>query len=103
MPSKRDDRAVALLGAAVLDRLERRLLSRSSSTTFSTIVVVDGLDLGLEREVLVVAELDLGPDLHGRLEDERLALLGLGDLDLGRVSGTISCSRTASRKASSTS
>ena len=51
--------------------------------TLSTLGVVDGLDLGPEVEVLVVAELDLGPDLDGRLEDERLALLGLDDLDVG--------------------
>ena len=51
--------------------------------TLSTSGVVDRLDLGLEVEVLVVAELDLGADLDGRLEDERLALLGLDDLDVG--------------------
>ena len=38
---------------------------------------------GAEVEVAVVAELDLGADRDGRLEDERLALLGLDDLDVG--------------------
>jgi len=32
--------------------------------------------------VVVVAQFDLRPNLHGCLEDDRLALFGLGDLDL---------------------
>ena len=57
--------------------------SRSSSTTLSilgsSIVSISGPKLKLR----VVAELDLRADLDGRLEDERLALLRLDDLDVG--------------------
>ena len=44
--------------------------------------VVDRLDLGPEVEVAIVAELDLGAHLDGRLEAERLALLRVDDLDV---------------------
>ena len=87
MPSRRalvlDDGVVAVLGAAVLDRGEGRVLVAQLLDDLVDLGLVDGLDLGLEVEVLVVAELDLGPDLDRRLEDERLALLGLDDLDVG--------------------
>ena len=80
---ERDDRVVAVLGAAALDRGERRVLVTQLLEDLVDAGVVDRLDLGSEVEVLVVAELDLGRDLDGRLEDERLALLGLDDLDIG--------------------
>ena len=51
--------------------------------TLSTRASSIGLDLGPEVEALVVAELDLGPHLDRGLEDERLALLGLHDVDVG--------------------
>ena len=57
--------------------------SRSSSSDALDLGVVDRHDLGLEREVGVVAELHLGAQRHGRLVAERLPLLGLDDLDLG--------------------
>ena len=82
-PDERDDRVVAVLRAAILDRGERRVLVAQLLDDLVDPGVVDGLDLGREVEVLVVAELDLGADLDGRLEDERLALLGLDDLDVG--------------------
>ena len=80
---ERDDRVVAVLGAAVLDRGQRRVLVAQLLDDLVDAGVVDRLDLGAEVEVLVVAELDLGPDLDRRLEDERLALLRLDDLDVG--------------------
>ena len=51
--------------------------------TWSTLASSIDLDLGREVEVPVVAELDLRADLDGRREDDRLALLGLDDLDVG--------------------
>ena len=48
-------------------------------TRASSIVV----DLGRKVEVAVVAERDLGSDLDRDLEDQRLAFLGLDDVDLG--------------------
>ena len=78
-----DDRVVAVLGAAALDGRQRRVLVAQLLDDLVDLGVVDRLDLGPEVEVLVVAELDLGADLDGRLEDERLALLGLDDLDVG--------------------
>ena len=82
-PGERDDRVVAVLRAAALDRGQRRVLVAQLLEDLVDPGVVDGLDLGPEVEVLVVAELDLGRHLDGRLEDERLALLGLDDLDIG--------------------
>ena len=76
-PDERDDRVVAVPGAAILDGGERRVLVAQLLEDLVDPGVVDRLDLGAEVEVLVVAELDLGPDLDGRLEDERLALLRL--------------------------
>ena len=98
-----DDGVVALLGAAAGDRLEGGLGVAQLVEHLLDHRLVDRLDLGLEPEVLVVAELDLGPNLHDRLEDDRLALLALGDLDLGLSQGREILLRTASRKASSTS
>ena len=80
---ERDDRVVAVPGAAVLDRGERRVLVAQLLEDLVDPGVVDRVDLRAEVEVPVVAELDLGPDLDRRLEDERLALLGLDDLDVG--------------------
>ena len=57
---ERDDRVVAVLGAAVLDRGEGRVLVAQLLDDLVDPGVVDDLDLGLEVEVLVVAELDLG-------------------------------------------
>ena len=72
--------------------------SRSSSMTVVDLGLVDGLDLGREVEVLVVAELDLRADLDGRLEDERLALARPATTSTSAfVSGTMSCSTIASR------
>ena len=82
-PLERDDRVVAVLRAATLDRRERRVLVAQLLEDHVDPGVVDRVDLGTEVEVFVVAELDLGRDLDGGLEDERLALLGLDDLDLG--------------------
>ncbi len=81
-PDERDDRVVAVARPAVLDRGERRVLVPQLLDDLVDPGVVDGLDLRLEVEVLVVAELDLGRHLDGRLEDERLALLGLDHLDV---------------------
>ena len=77
-----DDGVVALLGTAVLDGRQAAVLVAKLLDDAIDLGVVDGLDLGPEIEVLVVAENDLGADLDGRLEDERLALLGLDDLDV---------------------
>ena len=82
-PDERDDRVVAVLRAAALDRGQRRVLVAQLLDDLVDPGVVDRVDLGPEVEVLVVAELDLRADLDGRLEDERLALLGLDDVDLG--------------------
>ena len=82
-PVEPDDRVVAVLGAAILDRRQRRVLVAQLLDDLVDLGVVDRLDLGPEVEVAVVAELDLGADLDGRREDDRLALLGLVDLDLG--------------------
>ena len=80
---ERDDRVVAVLGAAILDRGERRVLVAQLLDDLVDPRVIDRLDLGLEVEVLVVAERHLRADRDRRLEDERLALLGLDDLDVG--------------------
>ena len=82
-PDERDDRVVAVLGAAALDRGERRVLVAQLLEDLADLGVVDDVDLGPEVEVLVVAELDLRADLDGRLEDERHPLLGLDDVDVG--------------------
>ena len=79
-----DDGVVALLGAATVDGLKAGLAVPKLVDDLLDHRLVDCLNLGLEAEVLVVAQLDLRPNLHGRLEDDRLALFGLGDLDLGR-------------------
>jgi len=81
---ERHDRKVTVRGGAAFHRLQVGLAVAQFVHHLLDHRLVDGLDLGLEREVLEVAELDLRPDLQGRLEDDRLALLGLGDLDLGR-------------------
>ena len=79
-----DDGVVALLGASPVDRLQAGLAVAQLVDDLLDHRLVDRLDLGLEAEVLVVAELDLRPNLHGRLEDDRLALLPLGELDFGQ-------------------
>ena len=81
-PDERDDRVVAFLRPAILDRRERRVLVAQLVEDLVDARVVDRLDLGPEVEVPVVAELDLRADLDGGLEDQRLALLGLDDLDI---------------------
>ncbi len=78
-----DDRPVALRGRPLLDRAQRRLLVAELVHDALDLGVVDGLDLGPEREVGVVAQLHLGAQRHNRLVAERLPLLGLDDLDLG--------------------
>ena len=83
VPDEGDDRVVAVLGAAALDGRQRRVLVAQLLDDLVDPGVVDRVDLGPEVEVLVVAELDLRADLDDRLEDERLALLGLDDVDLG--------------------
>ena len=80
---ERDDRVVAVLRATVLDSCERRVLVAQLLDDLVDPGVVDRLDLGLEVEGPVVAERHLRADRDGRLEDERLALLGLDDLDVG--------------------
>ena len=57
--------------------------SASSPSDLVDLLVVDGLDLRGEVEASVVAQLDVGPDLDRRLEHDRLAFLGLYDLDVG--------------------
>ena len=78
-----DDGVVAVLGAALLDGRQGRVLVAQLVDDLVDAGVVDGLDLRPEVEVPVVAELDLRADLDRGLEDERLALLGLHDLDVG--------------------
>ena len=56
-PFERDDRVVAVLRAAALDRGQRRVLVAQLLEDLVDPGVVDGLDLGSEVEVLVVAEL----------------------------------------------
>ena len=68
--------------AALLDRRERRVLVAELVDDVVDLGLVDGVDLGRELEVLVVAELDLRADLDGRLEAQRLALDRLDDLDV---------------------
>ena len=82
-PDEGDDRVVAVLCAAAFDRGEGRVLVAQLLEDLVDARVVDGVDLRAEVEALVVAELDLGRDLDGRLEDERLPLLGLHDIDVG--------------------
>ena len=82
-----DHRVVAGDGGPILDRPRVAFWSRSSDDDLLDLGVIDGLDLGREVEVLVVAEHDLGRDLDGRLEDDRLALDGLDHLDLGLGQG----------------
>ena len=80
---ERDDRVVAVLRATVLDSCQRRVLVAQLLDDLVDPGVVDRLDLGLEVEGPVVAELHFRPNRNGRLEDERLALLGLDDFDVG--------------------
>jgi hypothetical protein len=68
---------------ALLDRLELRVGVPQLVDDLRDHRVVDRPDLRREPEVLVIAELHLGPDLDHGLEEQRLPLLGLGDLDLG--------------------
>ena len=82
-PLERDRGVVAVLELPVLDRGQRRVLVTQVVDDLVDLAVVDGLDLGPEVEALVVAELDLGADLDGRLEAKGLPLLGLQDLDVG--------------------
>ena len=78
-----DDRVVALLGPPIGHRLEVRLAVAQLVEDLLDHRLVDGLDFRLELEVLEIAELDLGPYLDGRLEEDRLALLGLHEFHLG--------------------
>ena len=78
-----DDRVVALADGPVLDRVEPGLLVTELVHDLVDLLVVDRLDLRREREAPVVAEGDLGRDGDGRLEQDRLPLLGLHDLDRG--------------------
>ena len=82
-PGERDHRVVAIARPAALDRRQRRVLVAQLLDDLVDPGIVDRLDLGLEVEVLVVAELDVRRHLDGGLEDERLALLGLHHLDIG--------------------
>ena len=75
-----DDRPVAVLRRAVLDRGQDRVLVAQLVDDLVDLVRRDLLDLRREVEVRVVAERDLGPDLDGRLELEGLALLRLDQL-----------------------
>ena len=78
-----DHRVIALLRPPVLDRREGGVLVAQLVDDLVDLGLVDRLDLGPEVEVPVVTELDLGPDLDVRLEDQRLAFLGLDHLDVG--------------------
>ena len=78
-----DDRVVAFLGAAVLDRREGRVLVAQLLDDLVDRASSIGSISGPKLKLLVVAERDLRPDLDGGLEDERLAFLGLDDLDVG--------------------
>ena len=82
-----DHRVVALLGASILHVLQAALTVAQLVDHLLDHRLVDRLELRLEAEVLVVAELDVRPNLHGGLEDDRLALFALGDLDFGRRQG----------------
>ena len=83
-PDERDDRVVPVLRAAVLDRREGRVLVAQLLDDLVDPGVVDGLDApgrtGSSRSRRASTS---GPDRDGRLEDERLALLGLDDLHVG--------------------
>ena len=59
-----DDREVAVLGAAILDRHERRLLVAQLLDDLVDLLVGDLVDLGREGKARVVAERDLRP--HGQ-------------------------------------
>ena len=82
-PREGDHRVVALLRTAVFHGGEGRVLVAQLLHDLVDASVVDRLDLGLEVELLVVAERHLRADLDGRLEDDRLALLRLDDVDVG--------------------
>ena len=85
VPAEGDDRVVALLGAAVGDRLQMALRRREARRrTLSTIVSSTALTSGLKLKFSKSPSLTSGRDLDDRLEDDRLALLALGDLDLRR-------------------
>ena len=82
VPGEADHGPVAVLRRAVLDRRELGVLVAQLLDDLVDLGLVDRLDLGREVELRVVAELDLGADLDGRLEAQRLALLGVDDLDV---------------------
>ena len=78
-----DHRVVAVLGRPIVDRPERGVLVAQLVDHRLDLGVVDRLDLGREVERLVVAEDDLRRDLDRGRELERLAELGLDDVDAG--------------------
>ena len=75
---KADDRVIALPSAAIGDRFQAALGIAQFVQNLFDHGRVDRIDLGFEVEVVVVAQLDFGSNLHDRLEDKRLAFLGLG-------------------------
>ena len=91
-PDERDDRVVAVLGAAVLDRGERRVLVAQLLEDLVDPGVVDRLDLGPEVEVLVVAELDLGRTWTVALKMSGLPSSAWTTSTSALVSGRMSCS-----------
>src|SRR4029079_6331264 len=78
-----DDGVIALLGAAILDGTERGVLVAELLDDLLDLGLVGGLDVRAEGEVAGVTELELGSDRDRGLEDQRLAFLGLDDLDVG--------------------
>src|SRR5439155_2530343 len=86
-PGVADDHVVALPGGSVLDGCQRSVLVAPLVDHLVDGHIRDLLDLGLEVEVAVVTQLDVRPNGHGRAEDQRLAFLGLLDVDLGLVEG----------------
>ena len=86
-PHEADDGVVSKLGRAILHRVKRRVVVAQLVDHGLQLDVVGRLDLGLELEVRVVTEADLGRHLDRRGELERLAFLGLDHVDVGLGQG----------------
>ena len=81
-PDEADDRPVSLGRRALLDGAEGCLLVAELVHDALDLGIVDGFDLGLEREAGVVTQLHLGAHRDGRLVPERLAFLRVDQLDV---------------------
>ncbi len=82
-PDEADHGVVAVGRRPVLERAQGAVLVAQLGDHLVDLGLVDGVDLGREVEVAVVAQGDLGRHLDGRLEDQGLALDGLDHLDAG--------------------